>query len=115
MTKQLTLGVVAALTVAVAMIGPVGAGGPVQTTHHGTGRVVAVSPAEITLAEPGGRHPMAVDSATAYLIDEDARVSQIGIGDYVAEECVADGKGGVTAMRITLYRAAWMENASPEN
>ena len=114
MRKQLTLGAAAALAVALAMIVRVEAGGPVRTTHNGKGRVLAVSPVEITLAEPGGRHPMTLSSDTEVLIDQDASVSRIGRGDYVAEECVPDGKGGVKAVRITLYRPAWMEHASPE-
>lgn len=115
MMKRVTVGVVAALAVVVAMMARVEAGGPAQRMHSGTGRVVAVSPAEITLAEPGGRHPMRIDSGTKVLIDEDARVSRIAPGDYVAEACAPDGKGGVKAIRITLYRPAWMENASPEH
>jgi len=83
--------------------------------HRGTGVVVAISPSEITLQEAERPHRMAIDRTTQTLILPDDRVGQLGIGDYVAEECIPDGKGGLKAVRLTLYRPAWMENASVEN
>jgi hypothetical protein len=79
------------------------------------GIVVAVSPSEITLQEAEGPHRMTIDRTTRTVIVPEDRVSQLGIGDYVAEECIQDGKGGLKAVRLTLYRPAWMENASVEN
>ena len=86
-----------------------------KDAHRGTGIVIALSPSEVTLKEGDDFHRMAVDLGTRILIASDDRVRQIGVGDYVAEECVPDGKDGVRAVRLTLYRPAWMENASPEN
>jgi actin-like ATPase involved in cell morphogenesis len=83
--------------------------------HRGTGIVIAASPSEITMTEGDGVHRIAVDKATRIVIGPEARVRRLGAGDYVAEECVPDGKGGFKAVKIILYRPAWMELASPEN
>jgi actin-like ATPase involved in cell morphogenesis len=83
--------------------------------HRGTGILIAVSPSEITMTEGDGVHRIAVDKATRIVIGPEAHVRRLGAGDYVAEECVPDGKGGFKAVKIVLYRPAWMELASPEN
>ncbi len=90
------------------------AAGPAATAHHGKGRIVAIGPGRITLAEPPGHHAMRVDATTEIVIPREAQVSRLGVGDYVAEECIPDGKGGSKAVRLTLYRPAWMDHASPE-
>lgn len=90
-------------------------GGAGKDVHRGTGIVIALSPSEIALREGEGPHRMAVDLGTRILIVPDDRVRELGVGDYVAEECVSDGKGGARAITLNLYRPAWMENASPEN
>lgn len=84
-------------------------------THQGTGVVVAVSPSGITMTEGQGFHRIALDKATRIVIDPEAGVRRLGAGDYVAEECVPDGKGGFKAVKIILYRPAWRELASAEN
>ena len=86
-----------------------------RDVHRGTGIVISLSPSEITLKEGDERHRMTLEKSTRILITSEDRVRQLGIGDYVAEECVPDGKGGIMAIKLTLYRPAWMENASPEN
>lgn len=108
-----TLAVGSLLVGAVAWAGADGV--PARGVHQGVGIVVAVSPSEITLQEAGGPHRLTIDRTTRTLIVPEDRVGQLGIGDYVAEECVPDGKGGLKAVKLTLYRPAWMENASVEN
>ena len=87
----------------------------VEGTHRGTGIVVAVAPGAMTVREAAASHTMTTDLGTRTLLTPEDQVSQIGVGDYIAEECVPDGRGGVTAVKLTLYRPAWMEHASPEN
>lgn len=107
---------VAFLAIMALLAGAAGwAGADEKGAHRGTGIVVALLPSEITLKEGNEFHRMSIDRATRILIASEDRVSQLGIGDYVAEECVPDDKGGVKAVKLTLYRPAWMENASPEN
>ncbi len=110
------LGLLVVVGLLVAAPGWALAGGKaVQGTHRGTGVVVVLSPSEIALLEGEGLHRMTINQGTRIRIGAEDRVYRLGIGDYVAEECVPDGTGGVTAVRLTLYRPAWMENASPEN
>ncbi len=87
----------------------------VKGVHRGAGIAVSVSSSKITLIEGNELHRMAIDGNTRILIGPELRVSTLGTGGYVAEECVPDGKGGLTAVRLILYRPAWMENASPES
>ncbi len=111
-----SLGLVVAVGLLVWASGWSLAGGEtVQGTHRGTGIVVVLSPSEITLLEREGLHRMTVDQGTRIEIGAEDRVYRLGVGDYVAEECVPNRTGGVTAVRLTLYRPAWMENTSPEN
>jgi hypothetical protein len=106
----------AAVTLLAGTIGWAGAEMAVPgKVHRGTGIVTAVSPTGIVLKEAYGHHAMAIDGTTRIVIDPEARVERYGVGDYVAEECVPDGKGGVRAVKLALLRAAWMDNASPEN
>ena len=83
--------------------------------HRGTGIVVALAPGTITVREVAGSHAMTTNPDTRIVLTPEDQVSRIGVGDYVAEECALDGRGGVTALKLTLYRPAWMEHASPEN
>lgn len=86
-----------------------------KAVHRGAGIVVALSPSEITLKDGAERHRLTIDRSTRIVIGSHDHVRQIGIGDYVGEECVPDGRGGLRALTLTLYRPAWMEYASPEN
>ena len=83
--------------------------------HRGTGIVAALAPGTITLREVGGSHAMTTNPDTRIVLTLEDQVSRIGVGDYVAEECALDGWGRVTALKLTLYRPAWMEHASPKN
>ncbi len=76
-----TLGVLVLVALLAGGIGWAHADGPVATTHHGKGRVVAIAPGKITLAEPHGLHPMTIDATTKTVIPSEARVSRIGLGD----------------------------------
>jgi hypothetical protein len=90
------------------------AGADERATHRGVGIVTALSSSEITLKEGEERHTMRIGSNTKISIRSEDRVRGLGVGDYVAEECVPDGTGHVRAIKLVLYRPAWMENASPE-
>ena len=88
-----------------------GASGP----HRGVGIIAVLDGSQLLVQESGGAHEMTIDARTRIVIVDDDRVGAIGVGDYVAEECVSDGQGGVHATRIALLRPAWKELASPEN
>jgi hypothetical protein len=83
--------------------------------HRGTGIVTAISPTRVVLKEAEGVHALTITKATRIEIAAEHGVARIGVGDYVAEECVPDGKGGLRAVSLTLYRPAWLEISSPEN
>jgi hypothetical protein len=87
----------------------------VRASHRGTGIVLALTPGTITLQEVAGSHAMTINGNTRIVLTGEDQVNRIGVGDYVAEECARDGTGGVAALKLTLYRPAWMEHASPEN
>lgn len=101
------------LTVALALMMPwMGEGsGP----HRGAGIITALEGSRFLVEERGEAHAMTVDARTRIVIVDDDRVGAVGVGDYVAEECVSDGRGGARATRITLLRPAWKDMASPEN
>ena len=84
--------------------------------HRSTGIVVAISPTGLTMIEDHGRHRhvLGIDSTTRILLGAGTGVRGLGVGDYVAEECVPDGKGGLRAVKLVLYRPAWLDLASPE-
>lgn len=82
--------------------------------HRSTGIVTAISSSKIVLRQPEGRHILTITPATEILIAAEDGVSRIGVGDYVGEECLSDGKGGQRVVTLTLYRPAWVEISSPE-
>ena len=83
--------------------------------HRGSGIVTAFAGDSLTMQEGRGFHTIRVTPRTKVTIGAEAGISRIGVGDYIAEECVRNARGELEARRLILYRPAWKELASPEN
>jgi len=87
--------------------------------HSGKGKVLSLDAraGRLVLAhDTEGRHIYRLDGATRFFDETGSPITaaQIGVGDYVREECVPEAHGIALAKQIRVLRPAWMESASPE-